>query len=192
MNFFQFFGNFLQKMVDKSVTVCDIIIIENRGMAAQKRQGKQMKTKNQKKLTDDQINDIEIGLALLAAAYIDPSDLPAEFSADDYCDQASPAQAIGNIEATESDVEKMNLALQLYSQYVTESANLTQLCERCNNVESTRISSYGYTDHLYSSLPTFGGDEPEDTSEIFSWDQDSQIVISHSGMFTEEYREDVE
>ncbi len=38
-------------------------------------------------------------------------------------------------------------------------------------------------------LPTFGGPEPRDTAEIWSWDATHMIVGTHAGDFTIETRD---
>ena len=52
--------------------------------------------------------------------------------------------------------------------------NLVELFEAMKGNDSRTIDAVG--GGWSSSLPTFGGVEPEDTSEVWSWDVDSLIV----------------
>ena len=51
------------------------------------------------------------------------------------------------------------------------------LIDMRDNLRIARINDENYCDHIdLSSLPTFGGNEPDDTNEIFSWDSDNYLV----------------
>jgi|TARA_R110000744_G_scaffold119596_3_gene223032 hypothetical protein len=46
------------------------------------------------------------------------------------------------------------------------------------------------TDREMSGLPTFGGTEPSDTAEVWSWDKDRLIVGTHPGDYEIANRKD--
>ena len=48
-------------------------------------------------------------------------------------------------------------------------ANLRELCEWANEHREDEMVDW-------TSLPTFGGEEPESTIDIWSWDQDSLML----------------
>lgn len=63
--------------------------------------------------------------------------------------------------------------------------NLVELLEKIENMTDRERK-----DADFSSLPTFGGETPEDTSEIFSWDEESFLVQDCNGDFEIVDRED--
>ena len=64
-------------------------------------------------------------------------------------------------------------------QTVAEATSLGELCEVFNAYED---ESWKLTDIVdMSSLPTFGGTEPEQTCGIWSWDE-TRLMVQDSGM----------
>ena len=72
-----------------------------------------------------------------------------------------------------------------------EPSNLEELLEilKANGDWAGSPQNHGELD--YSSLPTFGGDEPSNAAGIWSWDEDSVIMGSCSDDFCIESRSDI-
>jgi len=69
------------------------------------------------------------------------------------------------LEENQMDIEKS------VSEKIAECADLEELCDLLNS-----LSAQECDENDLSSLPTYGGDEPVNTSEIWSWDRDSLII----------------
>lgn len=54
--------------------------------------------------------------------------------------------------------------------------NLVELCETINSAESAFLDAVDFSD-----LPTFGGETPADTTDVYSWDQNSLMVSMDGG-----------
>lgn len=61
---------------------------------------------------------------------------------------------------------------------ITTASDLIELRDALNVFESMELpEGQKTTDYVdYSNLPTFGGEEPTDTYEKFSWDADNLMV----------------
>ncbi len=72
---------------------------------------------------------------------------------------------------------------------VWNSKNLKDLCENLENLEKALEDRKEKIEELVdlSGLNTFGGEDPDDTSEIFSWDETDQLVLG-SGMPGDNWR----
>lgn len=71
---------------------------------------------------------------------------------------------------------------------IMRAQSLSALCEELNDMEDIfrdeadeagvpTIVLAGLHENDLCALPTFGGDEPEDTQGIYSWDEDSFLVF---------------
>jgi hypothetical protein len=88
---------------------------------------------------------------------------------------------------------RQNMDLQNYIYNVKNAPSLSALCEAVN-AASTHIvqNDLGDLDNYVdmSSLPTFGGAEPRDTHEIWSWDAEDLMMVGPDGKFVLVSREE--
>jgi hypothetical protein len=79
-----------------------------------------------------------------------------------------------------------------WAKKIDESETLMELLDNLNEAESALADEaeqrgIDWTDIAQidtSSLPTFGGPEPSDTFGIYSWDEDSYLVLANDGSWT--------
>jgi len=62
------------------------------------------------------------------------------------------------------------------SSAVKNSRGLNDLMKALKVADASHDINYLLIDVEWDNLPTFGGEEPDDTSEIWSWDKDSLLV----------------
>ncbi|MCP4661006.1 MAG: hypothetical protein GY856_36860 [bacterium] len=111
--------------------------------------------------------------------------LIAEYCADrnveDVADGLSPAPetctvAEGTLGGLVTTREEYEIACAYLEELVAEARNpgdLDTLCEWMREGDARCCDAHGDWD---TSLPTFGGEEPADTAEIWSWDETRLIV----------------
>jgi hypothetical protein len=84
------------------------------------------------------------------------------------------------------------MELQHYIDNVKLAHSLAALCDAVNGAAAYILKNdLGDLDnHIdVSSLPTFGGEEPRDTTEIWSWDAEDLMIIGPDGKFVLVFRE---
>lgn len=96
----------------------------------------------------------------------------------DYSDPEEPltARRFEWDEATDAPVDG--------SAEITQIESLDDLAAALSGGEVSEHSQYPL-----GELPTFGGDEPEDTDEIYSWDDERILIDDGAGDFVIEERE---
>jgi hypothetical protein len=78
----------------------------------------------------------------------------------------------------------MSDSVQHYIDKIKYAPSLWALCEAVEEAENFIYKNdLGALDNYVetSNLPTFGGEEPKNTSEIWSWDPDELMVIGPDG-----------
>lgn len=68
--------------------------------------------------------------------------------------------------------------------YLLAASSLDNLAERLNVCASGGLA----VDHVSASLPTLGGDEPRDTTGVYSWDETRLLTFNSNGRWRVEPR----
>lgn len=82
----------------------------------------------------------------------------------------------------------MNSEITQAQAMVAGAETLSELCDALNAIHvAGDTTSYTKMEDLgvdMTSLPVYGGDEPSDTREIWSWDATHLLVSGEGGRFT--------
>ena len=68
---------------------------------------------------------------------------------------------------------------------ISEAKTLSGLCETLNELGSDEVVNQGYDG---SDFPTFGGIEPQDTEDVWSYDAKYIMVLDEDGSYGIKYR----